>query len=153
MTAETTLRIAREVPNVVGVKEASALMEQILTILRDRPPGFLVLSGDDAWTLPMMACGGEGIISVASNEVPRLMRQMVDERSVAIMNRLLPLMGGNFIESNPIPVKAAMKMMGILESDTVRSPLAPIAESNRARLEAILKECGLEVPSHTNGYR
>jgi 4-hydroxy-tetrahydrodipicolinate synthase len=143
MTAETTLRIAREVPNVIGVKEASALMEQILTILRDRPPGFLVLSGDDAWTLPMMACGGEGIISVASNEVPRLMRQMVDERSVAIMNRLLPLLAGNFIESNPIPVKAAMKMMGILESDTVRSPLAPIAESNKAKLEQILRDCDL----------
>jgi 4-hydroxy-tetrahydrodipicolinate synthase len=143
MTAETTLRIAREVPNVVGVKEASANMEQILAILRDRPRGFVVLSGDDAWTLPMMACGGEGIISVASNEAPRLMRQMVDEQSVAIMNRLLPLLTGNFIESNPIPVKAAMKMMGILESDTVRSPLAPIGDANRKRLEQILRDCQL----------
>ena len=143
MTAETTLRIAREVPNVVGVKEASANMEQILTILRDRPKGFAVLSGDDAWTLPLMACGAEGIVSVASNEVPRLMRQMVDQQSVEIMNRLLPLLTGNFIESNPIPVKAAMKMMGILESDTVRSPLAPIAEANRTKLEAILRECAL----------
>jgi len=80
---------------------------------------------------------------VASNEVPRLMRQMVDEQSVEIMNRLLPLLTGNFIESNPIPVKAAMKMMGILESDTVRSPLAPIAEANRTKLEAILRECAL----------
>ena len=143
MTAETTLRIAREVPNVVGVKEASANMEQILTILRDRPDGFVVLSGDDAWTLPLMACGAEGIISVASNEVPRLLRQMVDERSTAIMNRLLPLLTGNFIESNPIPVKAAMKMMGILESDTVRSPLAPISDANRKKLEAILRDCNL----------
>jgi len=143
MTAETTLRIAHEVPNVIGVKEASAIMEQILAILRDRPRGFLVLSGDDAWTLPMMACGGEGIISVASNEVPRLMRQMVDEQSVAIMNRLLPLLTGNFIESNPIPVKAAMKMMGILESDTVRSPLAPISDANRKKLEQILRHCQL----------
>jgi len=143
MTAETALRIALEVPNVVGVKEASGSMEQILTILRDRPPGFVVLSGDDAWTLAMMACGGEGIVSVASNEVPRLMRQMVDEQSVAIMNRLLPLLIGNFIESNPIPVKAAMKMMGILESDTVRSPLAPITEANRVKLEQILRDCDL----------
>jgi len=143
MSAETTLRIAREVPNVVGVKEASANMEQILTILRERPDGFVVLSGDDAWTLPLMACGAEGIISVASNEVPRLLRQMVDERSVEIMNRLLPLLTGNFIESNPIPVKAAMKMMRILESDTVRSPLAPITEPNRQKLEAILRDCGL----------
>jgi 4-hydroxy-tetrahydrodipicolinate synthase len=143
MTAETTLRIAREVPNVVGVKEASANMEQILAILRDRPRGFVVLSGDDAWTLPIMACGAEGIISVASNEVPRLMRQMVDEQSVAIMNRLLPLLTGNFIESNPIPVKTAMKMMGILESDTVRSPLAPISDANRKKLDQILRDCQL----------
>jgi len=143
MSAETTLRIAREVPNVVGTKEASGVLEQILTILRDRPEGFVVLSGDDAWTLPMMACGGEGIVSVASNEVPRLMRQMVDQQSVAIMNRLLPLLTGNFIESNPIPVKAAMKMMGILDNDTVRSPLAPISDANRAKIEKILRECKL----------
>jgi 4-hydroxy-tetrahydrodipicolinate synthase len=143
MTAETTLRIAREVPNVAGVKEASANMEQILAILRDRDEGFAVLSGDDAWTLPIMACGADGLISVASNEVPRLIRQMVAEQSVEIMNRLLPLLPGNFIESNPIPVKAAMKMMGILENDTVRSPLAPIADANRATLEAILRDCKL----------
>src|SRR5687768_12955227 len=143
MTAETTLRMAREIPNVIGVKEASANMEQILTILRDRPEGFLVLSGDDAWTLPLMACGAEGVISVASNEVPKLMRQLVDTRDVTIQNRLLPLLTGNFIESNPIPAKTAMKIMGILESDTVRPPLAPITEGNRAKLAAILKECGL----------
>jgi 4-hydroxy-tetrahydrodipicolinate synthase len=143
MTAETTLRMAREIPNVIGVKEASANMEQILTILRDRPEGFLVLSGDDAWTLPLMACGADGVISVASNEVPKLMRQMVDNRDVAIQNRLLPLLTGNFIESNPIPAKAALKMMGILESDTVRPPLAPITSSNAERLRKILEECGL----------
>jgi len=143
MTAETTLRMAREIPNVIGVKEASANMEQILSILRDRPKGFLVLSGDDAWTLPLLACGSEGVISVASNEVPRLMRQMVDNRDVAIQNRLLPLLTGNFIESNPIPAKAALKMMGILDSDTVRPPLAPITPGNRSKLETILKECGL----------
>ena len=143
MTAETTLRMAREIPNVVGVKEASANMEQILTILRDRPKGFLVLSGEDAWTLPLLAAGADGVVSVASNEVPRLMREMADRRDVAIHNRLLPLLLGNFIESNPIPVKAAMVMMGILESDTVRSPLAPITDAKRKRLEAILRECEL----------
>jgi 4-hydroxy-tetrahydrodipicolinate synthase len=143
MTAETTLRMARELPNVIGVKEASANMEQILTILRERRDGFLVLSGDDAWTLPLLAAGAEGVISVASNEVPRLMRQLVDEKSVAIQNRLLPLLLGNFIESNPGPAKAAMKMMGILESDTLRPPLAPMTEANREKLRAILKECGL----------
>jgi 4-hydroxy-tetrahydrodipicolinate synthase len=143
MTAETTLRMAREIPNVIGVKEASANMEQILTILRDRPKGFLVLSGEDAWTLPLLAAGADGVVSVASNEVPRLMREMVDRRDVAIHDRLLPLLLGNFIESNPIPVKAAMVMMGILESDTVRSPLAPITDANRKRLEAILRDCEL----------
>jgi 4-hydroxy-tetrahydrodipicolinate synthase len=143
MTAETTLRLAREIPNVIGVKEASANMEQILSILRDRDDGFLVLSGDDAWTLPLLGAGADGVISVASNEVPRLMRQLVDEKSIAIHNKLLPLLTGNFIESNPGPAKAAMKMMGILESDTLRPPLAPMTDANREKLRGILKECGL----------
>ncbi len=150
MTAATTLQIAREIPNVIGVKEASANMEQILTILRDRPEGFLVLSGDDAWTLPLVAAGGDGIISVAANEIPRLMSDMVAaaltgdfSRARAIHNRILPLMTGNFIESNPIPVKAAMKMLGIIPNDTVRSPLAPITDANRKKLESILRDCGL----------
>jgi 4-hydroxy-tetrahydrodipicolinate synthase len=143
MTAETTLRIARELPNVIGVKEASANMEQILSILRDRSDGFLVLSGDDAWTLPLLSVGADGVVSVASNEVPRLMRQLVDERSIAIQNKLLPLLTGNFIESNPGPAKAAMKMLGILESDTLRPPLAPMTDANREKLRGILKECGL----------
>lgn len=147
MTADTTLRMAREIPNIIGVKEASGNMEQILTILRDRPKGFLVLSGDDAWTLPLLGAGADGVVSVASNEVPRLMREMVDRRDVSIQNRLLPLLLGNFMESNPGPVKAAMVMMGILESDTVRSPLAPMTDANRKKLEGILKECGLVNPS------
>jgi len=143
MTAETTLRMAREIPNVIGVKEASGNMEQILAILRERPQGFLVLSGDDAWTLPLLAVGAEGVISVASNEVPRLMRELVDNRDTAIHNRLLPLLTGNFIESNPGPAKAALKMMGVLASDTVRPPLAPMTEGGQARMRAILEECGL----------
>ena len=143
MTAETTLRMAREIPNIIGVKEASGSMEQILSILRDRADGFLVLSGDDAWTLPLLAVGAEGVISVASNEVPRLMRQMVDRRDIAMHNRLLPLLTGNFIESNPGPAKAALRMMGVLESDTVRPPLAPMTAANRDRMRAILEECGL----------
>lgn len=143
MTAETTLRIAREIPNVIGVKEASGNMEQILAILRDRPKGFLVLSGDDAWTLPLLGVGSDGVVSVASNEVPRLMRQMVDGRDVAIHNRLLPLLTGNFIESNPGPVKFAMKAMGVLDSDIVRAPLAQMSEGSQAKMLTILKECGL----------
>jgi 4-hydroxy-tetrahydrodipicolinate synthase len=143
MTAETTLRIAAEVPNVIGVKEASGSMEQILAILRERRKGFLVFSGDDAWTLPLLAVGAEGVISVASNEVPRLMRQLVDTRDVALHHRLLPLLLGNFLESNPGPAKAALVMMGVLESDTVRAPLAPMTDANRAKLRSILEECGL----------
>jgi len=143
MTAETTLRMAREIPNVIGVKEASANMEQILAILRERPKDFLVLSGDDAWTLPLLGAGADGVVSVASNEVPRLMRQMVDDRDITIHNRLLPLLVGNFIESNPGPAKAALKMMGVLTSDAVRPPLAPMTEASRTRMTTILKECGL----------
>ena len=143
MPADVTLRMAGEIPNIIGVKEASANMEQILTLLRTRPKDFLVLSGDDAWTLPLMACGAEGVVSVASNEVPRLMRQMVDTRDAAIHHRLLPLLLGNFIESNPGPAKAALVMMGVIESDTVRPPLAPMTDANREKLRAILQECGL----------
>jgi 4-hydroxy-tetrahydrodipicolinate synthase len=152
MAAATTLQIAREIPNVIGVKEASGNLEQILTILRERQDGFLVISGDDAWTLPLVAAGGDGIISVAANEIPRLMREMTSaalegdfEAARSVHNRILPLMIGNFIESNPIPVKAAMKMLGIIPNDTVRSPLAPIADANRKKLEAILRECGLKL--------
>jgi 4-hydroxy-tetrahydrodipicolinate synthase len=150
MTAETTLRIARELPNVVAVKEASANMEQILSILRDRSNGFLVLSGDDAWTLPLIAAGADGLVSVASNEVPRLMADLVGNalegdfaQARAIHNRLLPLLTGNFIESNPVPVKAALQLLGILETDTVRSPLAPISDANRKTLQEILRQCEL----------
>ena len=150
MTAATTLQIAREIPNVIGVKEASGNMEQIMSILRDRSEGFLVISGDDAWTLPLIALGGDGIISVAANEIPKLMSEMAGaalggelDRARAIHNRILPLLTGNFIESSPIPVKAAMKMLGIIPNDAVRSPLAPITDANRKKLEAILRECGL----------
>jgi 4-hydroxy-tetrahydrodipicolinate synthase len=154
MTADTTLRLASEIPSMIGVKEASANMEQILDILRRRKPGFLVLSGDDAWTLPLIAAGADGVISVSGNEVPKLMKEMVSaalagdfKRARPIHERLLPLLTGNFIESNPIPAKAAMKMMGILENDLVRSPLAPISEANRTKLEAILNECELLAPA------
>ncbi|HXH41616.1 MAG TPA: 4-hydroxy-tetrahydrodipicolinate synthase [Thermoanaerobaculia bacterium] len=150
MTAETTLRMAAEIPNIIGVKEASANLEQIMSVIRGRAVGFLVLSGDDAWTLPLIAAGGDGLISVASNEIPRLMSELVSAAlrgdfaaARATHYRVLPLLTGNFIESNPIPVKTACKLLGIIDSDTVRPPLAPITEGNRKKLEAILEECGL----------
>jgi 4-hydroxy-tetrahydrodipicolinate synthase len=150
MSAQTTLAMRREIAGIAAVKEASGNMEQILTILRDRDDDFAVLSGDDAWTLPMIAAGADGLISVASNEIPRLLSDMVRlarngefDPARVIHERVLPLMIGNFIESNPIPVKAAMKLMGILESDTLRSPLAPISDANRQKIEQILRECKL----------
>ncbi|HJT18298.1 MAG TPA: 4-hydroxy-tetrahydrodipicolinate synthase [Thermoanaerobaculia bacterium] len=152
MAAATTLRIAREIPNVIGVKEASGNMEQIMSILRDRPEGFLVISGDDSMTLPMIALGADGIISVAANEIPKLMSEMTSaalggdfDRARAVHNRILPLMTGNFMESSPIPVKTAMKMLGIIPNDAVRSPLAPITDANRKKLEEILREVGLKL--------
>ena len=150
MTAETTLRMAAEIPNIIGVKEASANLEQIMMVIRDRANGFLVLSGDDAWTLALIGAGADGLVSVASNEIPRLMSDLVTAAlrgdftaARAVHYRVLPLLTGNFMESNPIPVKTACKLLGILDSDTVRSPLAPISKTNREKLEAILRECGL----------
>ena len=150
MTAATTLQIAAEIPNVIGVKEASGNMEQILTILRERPKGFLLLSGDDAWTLPLIAAGAEGVISVASNEVPGQMSTMAasalagDFKSARRLHeRLLPLMTGNFIESSPGPVKAACRMLGLIPNDTLRPPLAPITDANRTKMQEILEQCGL----------
>ncbi len=150
MTAETTLRMAAEVPNIIGVKEASGNLEQIMSLIRGRAAGFLVLSGDDIVTLPLIACGADGLISVASNEIPRLMSGLVSAAlrgdfaaARAIHYRVLPLLTGNFIESNPIPVKTACKLLGIIDSDVVRSPLAPIIDANRKKLEAILRECEL----------
>jgi 4-hydroxy-tetrahydrodipicolinate synthase len=151
MTAETTLRMAAEIPNIAGVKEASANLEQIMTVIRGRKDGFLVLSGDDAWTLPLIAAGADGLVSVASNEIPRLMSDLVSAAlrgdfaaARAIHYRILPLLTGNFIESNPIPVKTACKLLGIIDSDTVRPPLAPITDANRKKLVAILNECQLD---------
>lgn len=150
MTAETTLRMAAEIPNIIGVKEASANLEQIMSVIRERASGFLVLSGDDAWTLPLIAAGADGLVSVASNEIPRLMSDLVSAAlrgdfaaARAVHYRVLPLLTGNFIESNPIPVKTACKLLGILDSDTVRPPLAPITKGNREKLAAILRECRL----------
>jgi len=144
IAAATTLALARDVDNVVAVKEASGDLSQIMAILRGRPDGFKVLSGDDALTLAVIALGGEGIVSVASNEIPDQMSRMTDlalagdwTAARALHYKLLPLMEGNFIESNPGPVKAAMAIMGLLE-EQFRLPLVPVQESTRARLKEIL---------------
>ena len=150
MTAETTLRMAAEIPNIIGVKEASANLEQIMSVIRGRRDGFLVLSGDDAWTLPLIAAGADGLVSVASNEIPRLMSDLVSAAlrgdfagAREVHYRVLPLLTGNFTESNPGPVKFACKLLGIINSDAVRPPLAPITDASRKKMEAILHECRL----------
>ena len=149
IAAQTTLRLARDCENIVAVKEASGNLSQIMEILRERPDGFAVLSGDDAVTLPLIALGAEGIVSVASNEVPDLMSQMTNfalagkwDEARALHYRLLPLMETNFIESSPGPVKAAMAMMGLLE-ENFRLPLVPITDKSRARLRDVLSELGV----------
>jgi 4-hydroxy-tetrahydrodipicolinate synthase len=148
--AATLLRLA-EHSRIVAVKEASANLEQIMTILRDRPTGFSVLSGDDSWTYPLLALGGDGVISVASNEIPaemvRLCALAFDGRwdeARALHERLLELMRANFISPNPVPVKAALAEMGLIE-DVLRQPLLPMAEELRPRLRAALASAGIEL--------
>ncbi|MDQ3745334.1 MAG: 4-hydroxy-tetrahydrodipicolinate synthase [Acidobacteriota bacterium] len=149
ISAETTLRLAREVENVVAVKEASGNLAQIMEILRGRPEGFRVLSGDDAMTFAMIALGADGLISVASNEAPALMSRMVDsalearwDEARALHYRLLPLMDVNFVESSPGPVKAALTLMGLIE-ENFRLPLVPVQAATRERVREVLAELGL----------
>jgi 4-hydroxy-tetrahydrodipicolinate synthase len=146
--AATLLRLA-EHPRIVGVKEASANLDQIATILRGRPDGFSVLAGDDAWTLTVLAHGGDGVVSVASNEIPSQMAALCTAAYVGdwdearrIHERYLDLFRVNFISPNPVPVKAALAAMGLL-SDMVRPPLLPLADEQRARLLRVMGEVGL----------
>ena len=144
-----TLSRLTQIPNIVGVKEASGNVTQMCEICRAVPDSFLVLCGDDALTLPLMAIGGRGIISVAANEIPGDMVSMVEaaERgdftaARAIHTRILPLMLGNFLEANPIPVKAAMAAMGLID-EHYRLPMCPPKAETRQKLVEILKELGL----------
>lgn len=147
--AATTLRIAEELPNIMGVKEASGNMSQIMEIARNRPENFSLLSGDDAITLPMMSVGGDGCISVVANEVPKEFSDLVRNclagkwrEALQLHNKLLPLMNFNFIESNPIPVKAALVLMGKIQEE-YRLPLVPMSEKNRKKLRELLLELHL----------
>jgi 4-hydroxy-tetrahydrodipicolinate synthase len=144
----TLVRLA-SIRNVIGVKEASGNMGQISEICQLVPADFIVLSGDDAITLPVMAVGGRGIISTASNEIPADMVQMVEAfergdlaRARSVCQRILPLMRVNFIESNPIPVKAAMAAMGLLE-EVYRLPMCPPMPESKTKIGGVLKEMGL----------
>lgn len=146
--AKTMLRLA-ELSNIVAVKEASGNLGQIMEIIKDAPGHFRVLCGDDAMALAVVLLGGDGIISVVSNEAPGLMSAMIDAglqadiaKARELHYNLLPLMNANFIESNPIPVKAALAMMGLIE-ENYRLPLVRMAASNREKLAKIVEQLGL----------
>lgn len=146
--AELTLELA-EIPGVVGVKEASGDLEQIASILSGRPTGFAVLSGDDALALPSVALGADGVVSVVSNEAPAEMTALIAAarsgdlvRAREIHFRLLPLMRANFLESNPVPVKTALALLGRC-SARLREPLGPAAPALAGRLSEALELAGL----------
>jgi 4-hydroxy-tetrahydrodipicolinate synthase len=145
----TTLARLAEIPNILGVKEASGNIAQIAEVCHAVPEHFLVFSGDDSVTLPVIALGGVGIISVASNEIPREMTELTRAAlnndwvtARAIQKKYLPLMQANFIESNPLPVKAALAMMGKIE-EVYRLPLLPMRRDTRSKLQRVITEAGL----------
>ena len=145
--ARTTLQLA-EIPSIVAVKEASGNIGQIDEIIRNRPQGFAVFSGDDSITLAVMAAGGDGIISVVSNATPALMAKLADacaaqkfDEARMLHARLSPWMNAAFIESNPIPVKAALAMMGRIHN-VLRLPLVPLLETHTEAVRAALSAAG-----------
>jgi 4-hydroxy-tetrahydrodipicolinate synthase len=147
--AGTILRMAEEIPNIVMVKEASGNIAQVMEIARHKPKNFSLLSGDDALAYSIVALGGDGCISVVSNEVPKeysdLMRLCLRgewNEALQLQYRLLPLMNINFVESSPIPVKTALAMMGMIE-ESFRLPMVQISEPNRAKVKKVLEELRL----------
>lgn len=148
MKTETTLRLA-EIPNITAVKEASGNLAQIIDIKRQAPEGFAVLSGNDDQTLPLMACGADGVISVASNMAPKQMKALTRavaasdlKEAIRLNNSLMPLYHACFVESNPIPAKAALSLMGLC-SDEMRLPLLPATGGTRTLLADVLRKLQL----------
>ena len=148
MKTETTLRLA-EIPNITAVKEASGNLAQIIDIKRQAPEGFAVLSGNDDQTLPLMACGADGVISVASNVAPEQMKALTRavaasdlKEAIRLSNSLMPLYHACFVESNPIPAKAALSLMGLC-SDEMRLPLLPATVGTRTLLADVLRKLQL----------
>ncbi len=148
LTAATMARLA-EVEHVVGVKESSGDLTQVAELIAHTPEDFAVVSGDDALTLPMLALGGQGVISTTANVAPAEMVELVSafrggdpERARRSHYRLLPLFEALFLESNPIPVKAALHMLGRIGPE-LRLPLVPMTDANRQRHQVVLKELGL----------
>jgi 4-hydroxy-tetrahydrodipicolinate synthase len=148
MLPDTTARLS-QIPNIIGIKEGSGSLQQVSEIIHRSKPGFLVLSGDDPLTLPMMSLGGKGVITVTANVAPSDMAHMVSaalkgdyERARTLHFKLTPLFGALFLETNPIPVKAALAMMGKM-SEEVRLPLTPLADEYRPKLREALQQAGV----------
>ena len=144
-----TLGRLAKISNIIGVKEASGNIGQIAEVFNHVPESFLVFSGDDAITLPVISLGGVGIISVASNEIPRKMAEMTRaalsndwKKARTMLRRYLPLMQANFLESNPMPVKAVLAIMGMI-GEHYRLPMVPVKPETRAKLENIVAELDL----------
>src|ERR1051325_8808895 len=144
-----TLGRLAKIPNIIGVKEASGNIGQIAEVFNHVPEGFLVFSGDDSITLPVIALGGVGIISVCSNEIPKEMSQLTAaalnndwDKARRLQRQYLRLMQANFLESNPMPVKAVLAMMGRIE-EVLRLPMLPVKQETRSKLEKIAAEVGL----------
>ncbi len=145
---QTILRLAKH-PNIVGVKEASGSLPQVMDIIAEKPDSFTLLSGDDNLTLPIIAVGGSGIISVASNLIPKQMIEMVDAalsgdaaKAKELHYRLLPIFKIIFIDTNPIPIKYALSLKGMME-EAYRLPLCPMDEGSKAKMREILKSSQL----------
>ena len=146
ITAETTLRLAEEIPNIVAIKEASGNYKQISEIIRCKPEGFSVLSGNDDETLSLMATGADGVVSVASNVAPKEMVALVEAlqrddmvQARELHHRLMPLFKNLFIEPNPIPGKAAMARLGLMENE-LRLPLVPASQKTEELIAKTLDE-------------
>lgn len=146
MTAETTLAIAADCPNIIGVKEASGNMAQVMELLRNRPMGFRVISGDDSLTYPMLTLGADGVISVIANALPKEMADMVRfamkgdlKRALPMHNRMLPLMNAIFDEGNPTGIKALLELQGAI-SNVLRLPLVKASKQLTNKLSALYNE-------------
>lgn len=150
ISAETTLKLAAKFDNIVATKEASGNFSQVMEIIKNRPKGFAVLSGDDAAALPLISIGADGLVSVCSNELPGETSKMVEKALDGAFTaarkahyRILPLMEANFIEASPAPCKFVMKEMGLLE-ENLRLPLVPVTKKTADRLKAVMKEVGIK---------
>jgi len=146
---ETVRRLARECKNIIGIKEAGGSCDRVSQLRAALGPKFIIMSGDDSLTLPFMAVGADGVISVASNVIPRQVAAMVAafqrgqiRKAAQLHATLYPLFKDLFIETNPVPVKAALAMLGLI-AEEYRLPLVPMSTVNRAKLRATLKRCGV----------